>query len=125
MRLIGLWMTVVLLVAPFDAAAGESTKGWYLIEPPVDETSKVLFGILNQAPLNQWKRIGTYDSEATCEYKRNKAVQASRDETLRLSKTSPLPKLEIFKGAYRDSGLANASICVTADDPRLTSGSAR
>jgi hypothetical protein len=125
MRLIGLWMTAVLLIAPFDTVAGEGTKGWYLIEPPVDETSKVLFGILNQAPLNQWKRVATYDSEAICEYKRNEAVQASRDETLRLSKTSPLPKLEIFKGAYRDSGLANASICVSADDPRLTAGSTR
>ena len=118
-------MIVALLIAPFDAVAGEGPKGWYLMEPPVDETSNVLFGILNQAPLNQWKRIATYDSEAACEYKRNEAVQASRDETLRLSKTSPLPKLEIFKGAYRDSGLANASICVFADDPRLTSGSTR
>src|SRR4030095_16435192 len=123
MRVIGLWMTVVLLFAPCDPAAGESTKGWYLMEPPVDETSNVVFGILSQAPLNQWKHIATYDSEAACEYKRNEAVRASRDETLHLSKTSPLLKLEIFKGAYRDSGLANASMCVSADDPRLTSGS--
>ena len=111
MRLIGLAVLIIVvsLVAPFDPLAGEGTKGWY---PPVDETSNVLFGILNQAPLTQWNRIATYDTEAACEYKRNEAVQASRDETLRLSKTSPLPKLEIFKGAYRDSGLANASICV-------------
>ena len=95
MRLIGsLWMTVVLLIAPVDAAASDGAGSWYLLEPPVDETSNV---ILAQAPLNQWKRVATYDSEATCEYKRNDAVQASRDETLRLSKTSPLPKLEIFK----------------------------
>jgi hypothetical protein len=127
MRRIGLalWMTVALLIAPFDSLAGEGAKQWYLLEPPVDETSNVVFGILAQAPLTQWKRIATYDTEAACEYKRNEAVQASRDETLRLSKTSPLPKLEIFKGAYRDSGLANASICVTANDPRLTSGSTR
>jgi len=125
MRLIGLWMTVVLLIAPGDTPAGEGARSWYLLEPPVDETSNVVFGILAHAPLNQWKRIATYDTEAACEYKRNEAVQASRDETLRLSKTSPLPKLEIFKGAYRDSGLANASICVTANDPRLKSGSTR
>jgi hypothetical protein len=118
-------ITVALAVVPFDALEGEATKDWYLLEPPVDETSNVLFGILNQAPLTQWKRIATYDTEATCEYKRNEAVQASRDETQRLAKTSPLPKLEIFKGAYRDSGLANSSICVAADDPRLTSGSTR
>jgi hypothetical protein len=124
MRRIGLaaLMTVALAVVPVDAPAGEANKDWYLLEPPVDETSN---RILNQASLTQWHRIATYDTEAACEYKRNEAVQASRDETLRLSKTSPLPKLEIFKGAYRDSGLANASLCVAADDPRLTSGSTR
>ena len=118
-------ITILSLIARFGVLAGEGTKGWYLLEPPVDETSNVLFGILNQAPLTQWKRVATYDSEAACEYRRNEAVEASREETLRLSKTSPLPKLEIFKGAYRDSGLANSSICVSADDPRLASGSTR
>ena len=117
---VAFWTTVVLLLVPFDP--GEGAKGWYLIEPPVDETSN---RILNQAPLPQWKPIATYDTEAACDYKRNEAVQANREETVRLSKTSPLPKLEIFKGAYRDSGLANSSICVDADDPRLKSGSAR
>jgi hypothetical protein len=127
MRLIGLTVltTVVSLIAPFSIHACGGTNGWYLLEPPIDETSNVGFGVLNQAPLPQWKRIATYDTEAACEYKRNEAVEASREETLRLSKTSPLPKLEIFKGAYRDSGLANSSICVSADDPRLTSGSTR
>ena len=124
MRRIGLafLISVISLIAPFGVLAGEGAKGWYLLEPPVDETSN---RILNQAPLTQWKRVATYDSEAACEYRRNEAVEASREETLRLSKTSPLPKLEIFKGAYRDSGLANSSICVSADDPRLASGSTR
>jgi hypothetical protein len=126
MRLAGLMiLTIALAGAPFDALPGEAAKDWYLLEPPVDETSNVLFGILNQAPLNEWKRIATYDTETACEYKRNEAVQASREETLRLSKTSPLPTLEIFRGAYRDSGLADSSVCVSADDPRLTSGSTR
>ena len=125
MRLIGptVLLIGVLLFASLNAMAADGTKGWYLMEPPVDETTNVLFGIQNQAPLNQWKRIATYDTEAACEYKRNEAVQASREETLRVSKTSPLPKLEIFKGAYRDSGLANSSLCVSVDDPRLISGS--
>ena len=123
MRRIGLafLISVISLIAPFGVLAGEGAKGWYLLEPPVDEKSNVVFGILNQAPLTEWKRIATYDTEAICEYKRNEAVEASREETLRLSKTSPLPKLEIFKGAYRDSGLARSSICVSADDPRLAS----
>src|SRR3989442_8779219 len=101
MRRIGLavLITAVSLIAPFDPVAGEGTKGWYLLEPTVDETSNILFGILNQAPLTQRKRIATYDTEAAYEYKRNEAVQASRDETLSLSKISPLQKLEIFKGA--------------------------
>ena len=119
---IAFWTTVVLLLVPFDPVAGQGAKGWYLMEPPVDATSN---RILNQAPLPQWKRIATYDTEATCDFKRNEAVEASREETLRLSKTSPLPKLEIFKGAYRDSGLANSSVCISADDSRLTSGAAR
>src|SRR2546425_11414092 len=69
MRRIGLavLITVVSLIAPFDPLAGESTKGWYLLGPPVDETSNVLFGILNQAPLTQWKCIATYDTEAACD----------------------------------------------------------
>ena len=123
MRVIGLAVltTVVSLISRFGIDACAGAKGWYLLEPPVDETSNVVFGILSQAPLSQWKRIATYDTEAACEHKRNEAVEASREETLRLSKTSPLQKLEVFKGAYRDSGLANSSICVSADDPRLTS----
>ena len=126
MRRIGIAVLITIaLITPFDALAGEGGKGWYLLEPPVDETSNVVFGILAQAPLTQWKRIATYDTEAACEYKRNEAVQASWDEILRLSKTSPLPKLEIFKGAYRDSGLARSSVCVSEVDPRLTSGSTR
>ena len=120
-----LLVITLLVVAPFDAVAGESTKIWYLMEPPVDETSNISFGVLDQAPLSQWKRIATYDTEAACEYKRNEAEHASGEETLRLSKTSPLLKLEIFKGAYRDSRLAHESTCVPADDPRLTEGSAR
>ncbi len=123
-----IWIAVLMtaaLVAAFDASAGEALKRWYLMEPPVDETSNVSFGVLDQAPLGQWKRIATYETLGACEYKRNEAVQASRDETLRLSRTSPLPTLEVFKGAYRDSRLAHESTCVHADDPRLTLGSPR
>ena len=109
-------ISVVSLIAP---SVSEGAEGWYLLEPPVDETSNVSFGILTQAPLSQWKRVATYTSEAACEYRRNEAVEASREETLRLSKTSPLPALEIFKGAYRDSGLASSSVCISADDRRL------
>jgi hypothetical protein len=126
MRRIGLALwTVALLIAPFDSLASDGATRWYLLEPPVDETSNFGYGVLDQAPLTKWTRIATYDTEAACEYERNEAVKASRDETLRLSKTSPLPKLEIFKGAYRDSRLAGVSTCVSADDPRLTSGSTR
>jgi len=125
MRRIGLWMTVVLLIAPVNALADEGARSWYLLGPRLMRHQMSCLAFWRQAPLNQWKHVATYDSEAACEYERNEAVQASRDETLRLSKTSPLPKLEIFKGAYRDSGLAQSSICVSADDPRLTSGSAR
>ena len=115
-------ITVLLLAAASDASAGDGAKGWYLLEPPVDEISNSGFEILIQAPLTRWNRIATFGTEAACEARRDAAVQANRDETLRLSKTSPLPTLEVFKGAYRDSGLARSSICVSADDPRLASG---
>ena len=74
---IGLAVLIIImsLIAASDVLTGEGTKGWYLLEPPVDETSNVLFGILNQAPLTQWKRVATYDSEAACEYRRNEAVR--------------------------------------------------
>jgi hypothetical protein len=93
---LALW-TLALLIAPFDSLASDGATRWYLLEPPVDETSNFGYGVLDQAPLTKWTRIATYDTEAACEYERNEAVKASRDETLRLSKTSPLPKLEIFK----------------------------
>src|SRR4030095_11607445 len=82
MRRIGfaVLITVVSLIAPLGVLAGEGTKEWSLLEPPVDETSNVLFGTLNQAPLTQWNRVATYDTEATCENKRSKAIQASREE---------------------------------------------
>jgi hypothetical protein len=50
MRLIGLWMTAVLLIAPGDTPAGEGARSWYLLEPPVDETSNVVFGIWGTRP---------------------------------------------------------------------------
>ena len=61
MSLIGLalWMTVASLVAPFDSLAGEGAKRWYLLEPPVDETSDFAYGVLDQAPLTKWTRIAT------------------------------------------------------------------
>jgi hypothetical protein len=120
MRRIGLAVSItVVLVAAFDASARGGAKEYYLMEPPVDETSNYSFGVLDKAPLNQWKRIATYDTERTCESKRNEAIEASRDETLRLSKTSPPPKVEVFQGAYRDRRLAHESTCVPSDDPRL------
>src|SRR5262245_54934579 len=127
MRRIGLAVLIAIasFIAPCNATAADVAKGWYLMEPPIDETSNFGHGVLDQAPFIQWKRIATYDTEAACEYKRREAVDASRDETTRLRKTSPLPKLEIFRGAYRDSRLAGVATGVSADDPRLTSGSTR
>ena len=122
---IGFAIVITVLLLASDAPAGDGAKEWYLMEPPVDETSNVGFGILIEAPLIRWNRIATFGAEAACEARRDEAVQASRDETLRLSRTSPLPKLEVFKGAYRDSGLARSSMCVSADDPRLASGLTR
>jgi len=86
------------------------------------KTSNFGHGVLDRAPLYQWKRIASFSTEAACEAKRKEAIKASRDETLRLSKTSPLAKLDIFRGAYSDSRLAGVSTCVSAADLRLKSG---
>jgi len=58
---LGILITVALIAA-FDASAAGGAKEWYLIEPPVDETSDFGHGVLDEAPLNQWKRIATYDT---------------------------------------------------------------
>jgi hypothetical protein len=116
-------LTVSLLIAPFAVVSG-GVKGWYLLEPPVEETSD--FGkVLEQAPLRQWTRIGTYNTEAVCEARRSQAIRATVDEIVRLSKTSPLPPRDTFRGANQDRRLAEASACVSADDPSLARESAR
>ena len=116
MRRIGLavLMSVALLVAPFDVLAGEGAKGWYLLPPPVDETSNFGHGVLDQAPLTKWTRIGTYDTEAACDHKRSEAIEASRDETLRLSKTSPLHHLALMS-SYSDTTQAGGLVSYSAD----------
>ena len=125
---------VVFFIGPCDAARAEGPKGWYLLEPPVDEISDSRFRVRDQAPLTQWTRIATYDTEAACEARRNEAIAATRDELLRLSKTSPLPRtpespfgirMETYKGLIRERQLADATDCVHANDPRLRSESAR
>jgi hypothetical protein len=135
----GIWLAVLmtgaLLIAPIAALAGEGAKGWYLLEPPIDETSNVDYGVQVQAPLAHWTRIATYGNEVACEAKRHENVMATKDEIVRLSKTDLLrrdvkgvrwqTRVEIFNGTLRDSRLAEASDCVPADDPRLTSGSTR
>jgi len=48
---LGILITVALIAA-FDASAAGGAKEWYLIEPPVDETSDFGHGVLDEAPLN-------------------------------------------------------------------------
>ena len=116
-------VTASLLIALFAAVASGNAKGWYLLEPPVDETSD-LGAVLDQAPVRRWTRIGTYSTEAACEAKRVEAIRATLDEIVRLSKTSPLPSRDIFRGASHDRRLAEASTCVSADDRSLAPKSA-
>jgi hypothetical protein len=117
-------LTVSLLIAPFAAAVSGDASGWYLLEPPVEETSD-LGKVLEQASLMQWTRIGTYSTEAVCEARRFETIRATVDEIVRLSKTSPRPSRDIFRGANQDRRLAEGSTCVSADDPSLARESAR
>jgi hypothetical protein len=111
-------MVLVLLMGLFDPLATAGARRWFLLEPPVDETSE-LGKVLDEAPIAQWNRIGTYDTEGTCEARRNEAVKATREETMRLTKSSPLPSIDTWRAAERDRRRAEASDCVSADDPRL------
>ena len=130
MRRIGLALLMAVALIALDASAGAGSKEWYLMEPPVDEASNFGYGVLDQAPLNQWKRIATFSTEAACEVKRSDTVQATKEEIVRLSQTSPQQqswrtRVGMFKGALQESRLAEASTCISADDSRLTPGSTR
>jgi hypothetical protein len=117
-------LAVALLIAPFAAVVSGGAKQWLLLEPPVDETSE--FGrVLDEAPLPRWIRIGTFDNEAACEAKRRQSVEAALNEIVKLNKTSRLPSRDIFRGALRDRRLAEASNCVSADNPHLSQGPPR
>jgi hypothetical protein len=113
-----LLMVLVLIIGAFYSLATASALKWFLLEPPVEGTSE-LGRVLDEAPIAQWNRIGTYDTEGTCEAHRNEAVKATREETMRLTKSSPLPSIDMWRAAERDRRRAEASDCISADDPRL------
>jgi len=117
-------MVLALIVGTFDTPATASAQKWLLLEPPVEGTSE-LGKVLDEAPLAQWNRIGRYDTEGTCEARRNEAVKATREETMRMSKSSPLPSIDMWRAADRDRRRAEASDCIPADDPRLAPKSPR
>jgi hypothetical protein len=119
-----LLIAVGLLIAPFGSLATASAQRWLLLEPPLDGTSD-LGKVLDEAPLAQWNRIGAYDTEGTCEARRNEAVKATMDEIMRMSKSSPLASRDMWRGAVRDRRLAEASSCISADDPRFAPESPR
>ena len=70
---------------------------------------------MDEAPVVQWNRIGTYDTEGTCEARRNEAVKARREETMRMTKSSPLPSIDMWRAAERDRRRAEASDCISAE----------
>jgi hypothetical protein len=117
-------MVLVLIIGAFDSLATASARKWLLLEPPVEGTSE-LGRVMDEAPLAQWNRIGTYDTEGTCEARRNEAVKATREETMRMTKSSPLPSIDMWRAAERDRRCAEASDCFSADDPRLAPKSPR
>jgi len=117
-RICYLLVTTALLGVWAAPVPGGAAQGWHLLEPPVDET--VEHGrVLDDAPLAGWIRTGTFTSEAACEAKRREALEATRAEMMRSSRTSPLPSVDTWRDADRDRRLAQASDCVSADDARL------
>jgi len=105
-------------------AVGDAAQAWYLLEPPLEETAEQ-GRVLDDAPLTQWARTGTFATEAACEAKRREALDATRAEMMRLSQTAPLPSVHTWRNADRERRLAQASDCVSADDARLAPASTR
>ncbi len=81
-------------------AAALALVGWYLMIPPVGDTS---------TPLARWVHVGSYDTATECETTRLKLA----NDTL---KGTPAPN-----GLTRTQtiDLATDSQCIETDDPRL------
>src|SRR5262245_17883600 len=62
---------VSLLLALACATSSAAAQGWYLMAPPFSsfEDSSKTGGlrILDDAPLGQWSRIGSFDNAEACE----------------------------------------------------------
>lgn len=89
--------------------------GWYLLAPPFDdfESSRKTGGprVLDDAPLDKWSRISSFDSAQACEQ--------SRQEVIRfLTREDQNPTFS-RGGAMLNRDRAVLSKCVPSDDPRL------
>ena len=100
-------------------AAALALVGWYLLLPPVESNGRVDV----KAPLDEWAKIGLYDSAQGCRHelylsrtpRRTEEEWRSSVEAAR--KSGDAPTLERIETRRRLS----ESVCVEDDDPRLKS----
>ena len=110
---------VVLAAAP-TAALGEP---WYLLLPPFGAP----FGpraveVADDAPLNQWIRIQSFESAAACSTGRDDVLAQGSEDMKRVAKLSPRPAdwQDRFMKVILERKRAVNSLCVSSADPRLT-----
>ena len=101
-----------------------ASQNWYLVAPPLSAP----FGpraieVADEAPLNQWSRIGAFETAVECEAGRAVALAKAGDEMKRVAKLSPRPAdwQDRFLSSILGRKRAVVSQCVAATDGRLAS----
>ncbi|HZO80071.1 MAG TPA: hypothetical protein VFB33_00115 [Candidatus Binataceae bacterium] len=80
-----------------------AAAAWVLLAPP--HTSGT------HAPLNQWSRVGTYETQAACEHEK----KLWRSGTHRIKENPG----ELREGDVYGKIAPESMVCVSDDDPRL------
>lgn len=76
---------------------------WLLLAPPQ--------GKQERAPLSEWSRVGTYQSQAACEHEK----KLWRSGTHRIKEN----RGEVSAGEVNEKIAPDSMVCVGDDDPRL------
>ena len=92
---------------PSSVAGRESTAGWYLMQPPLRGGTPD-----PAAPLHDWQSIAFFDHSAQCDTARARGLSA-------YSSIVQVAALNASDSIAVSARLAELSLCVAADDPRI------
>ncbi|MGA9722930.1 MAG: hypothetical protein WBQ86_10765 [Candidatus Binatus sp.] len=101
-------------------AAAIALVGWYLMTAPVSDQRTIIY---QDAPLSQWEKAESFDSESHCEAKRRVIITDSQ-EAVALAPNSEVDE-DTRQGAANAFNQAVVSRCVAADDPALGNNTPR